>query len=691
MSRSYQPELEELETRSCPSSLSYKFGTIFVRGPGLNTLSDIKKDLAHAPLIEVDPAKHIWYLGANIELSEGATLLLHGHKIGGDTDELRLKSTHSKARSSFVSISADWGTIDIADTEITSWNNTVNGPDKNPNAHRAFILARSALNADGVTPNESRMNIVNSDISYLGFNAAESYGLSWKVDVATPDLYAKVHVFGDVTNSRIHNCFRGPYTFGASGMHFLNNEIDHNASYGLDIFDFSNNTDIEDNSFHDNVKHGLIVVRSDNVTIKNNVSQNNLLDGIILFQNVDNSLVQDNQIFNNKSDGIGVTDGHGNTLTGNTITGNVNGITLSEGSSDNVVSDNMIALNTGNGIDFYQGRIGSSVQDGRPERNYFINNTVQNNAGDGIRLADSDNNVFAGNTFSGNSLTLFFERGMGNALVGNQIPSDVVVYTKGSPTVASLTYVSDQPSIQVKVDAFSSVAFVDGSGIVTLLQHAAHRNSANLASMLREGLRVASHRNLRFHDESLASPSAPGELSLPLRPHINSFAEITGSEGLQPRSMLEDKMGHGPRQEPGWPDHSMAVATGNDLDSSPADSENAESFLAALVNGIGRGEELFSFAFYAVDAMVLTLSEWDASKPEFLSVHQRLFPASAGKLSGSKAVVAKAGVDDIFADKLGLVIGILAGATGLLATLRTINELRSWPVKSDLQGTGGQI
>jgi len=176
MSRPYRPELEELESRSCPSSLSFKLGTIFVRGPGLNTLSDIKKELPHAPLIEADPSRHIWYLGANIELSEGATLVLHGRKIGGDTNELRLKSTHSKARGSFVYISADWGTIDIADTKIKSWNNAVNGPDKKATAHRAFIQARSSLNADGVTADESRMNIANSDISFLGFNAEMENG-----------------------------------------------------------------------------------------------------------------------------------------------------------------------------------------------------------------------------------------------------------------------------------------------------------------------------------------------------------------------------------------------------------------------------------------------------------------------------------------------------------------------------------
>jgi hypothetical protein len=192
---------------------------------------------------------------------------LHGTAIGGDSDELRLKSDNSPVVGSQVYISADWGTIDIHNTTITSWDSSVNGADTRPTFHRAFIQPRSSLNADGVTANESRMNIVNSDIGFLGFNSIESYGLSWKVNVPTPDLYAKVHVFGDVTNSRIHDCFRGPYTFGGEGMRFLNNEIDHNATYGLDIYSYSNDTDIKGNILHDNVKHGLIVVRSDHVRI----------------------------------------------------------------------------------------------------------------------------------------------------------------------------------------------------------------------------------------------------------------------------------------------------------------------------------------------------------------------------------------------------------------------------------------
>jgi hypothetical protein len=49
-------------------------------------------------------------------------------------------------------------------------------------------------------------------------------------------------------------------------------------------------------------------------------------------------------------------------------------------------------------------------------------------------------------------------------LEANTIPPDVTVATAGGPTNAASTYVSDQPSLRVQVDAFSSTTFEDSSG-----------------------------------------------------------------------------------------------------------------------------------------------------------------------------------------------------------------------------------
>ena len=77
---------------------------------------------------------------------------------------------------------------------------------------------------------------------------------------------------------------------------------------------------------------------------------------------------------------------------------------------------------------------------------------------------------------------MFFERGVGNGLVGNQIPNDVVVYAKGSPTVASVTYIRNEPSIQVKVDAYSSVVFLDENRTVAKPRIAPEHHGTNDAA-----------------------------------------------------------------------------------------------------------------------------------------------------------------------------------------------------------------
>src|SRR5205823_5775846 len=157
---------------------------------------------------------------------------------------------------------------------------------------RAFIRARSKLDADGVTPRESTMNIRNSDLGYLGYDGSEAYGLSWKVN-GTPgptyNLYNLVDVFGDVSNSRLHNNLMGAYTFGGYGMHFTNNEVDHNVEYGLDYHDDSDGFVVAGNNVHHNAvganskNHGIIFSkRCDHELVRGNTSSNNGGNGIMM-------------------------------------------------------------------------------------------------------------------------------------------------------------------------------------------------------------------------------------------------------------------------------------------------------------------------------------------------------------------------------------------------------------------------
>lgn len=143
---------------------------IYVSGPVECTLTEINQAIpATAPLDLVDPEARIWFLGANLFIEKGATVLLHGSEIGGDVDELRLKSNNSSDPYNFAFIRAQWGNLEIKNTRITSWDEAVNGPDTEYEKFgRAFIHVRSYLEAGSVVARESRMDVIDSEVAYLG-------------------------------------------------------------------------------------------------------------------------------------------------------------------------------------------------------------------------------------------------------------------------------------------------------------------------------------------------------------------------------------------------------------------------------------------------------------------------------------------------------------------------------------------
>jgi len=112
-------------------------------------------------------------------------------------DQLRLQSNNSGDTNQFVFIKADWGSIGIRGTSITSWDDAVNGPDTEYATNgRAYIAVRSRLGVDGTTPMESRMDIIDSDIGYLGYDNPEGFGLTWKISGDQPALFDLLDVLG---------------------------------------------------------------------------------------------------------------------------------------------------------------------------------------------------------------------------------------------------------------------------------------------------------------------------------------------------------------------------------------------------------------------------------------------------------------------------------------------------------------
>lgn len=384
------------------------------------TLSEIDPIVDKAPITQVSPGT--WLVGANIILQNGATLQLHGTAIGGDVNELRLRSNSSGTNPTMF-IRADWGSVLIDSTKVTSWDEAKNGPDTQSSSKRSFIHVRSSLGPDGSTARESRMDIKNSDVGYLGYNAAESYGLVWKVSgTSGPSLYDKVNVVGDVENSKIHHNYFGAYAYGAFGMQWINNEIFNNAQYGLDPHDDSDSLTITDNHVHDNGNHGIICSqRCDHLTINNNHVHHNVGNGIMLHRLVTLSAVENNDVHDNGDSGIALFESHQNTIRNNQLYNSKNGMRFSVGAKDNTVADNQIHDNSSYGLYFYKGSDIPLAGNGRIVGNTFINNDITGSGIYGLKMKETDNNIFTNNRFIDNGQSLLVEQSTGNRFEGSTI------------------------------------------------------------------------------------------------------------------------------------------------------------------------------------------------------------------------------------------------------------------------------
>ncbi|MDZ4781568.1 MAG: right-handed parallel beta-helix repeat-containing protein [Planctomycetia bacterium] len=438
------------------------------------TLSDIKYLVPSAPLALVDAGAAIWKLDANIRIINGGALLLHGTAIGGDVNQLRLRSENTLATNAIVEIRGDYGTVDIRSTYVTSWNNAVNGPDTEYDFFgRAYIRVRSSLAADGVTPLESRMDIVDSEIGYLGSHNSEAYGLSWKViGEAGPnyELYDVVNVYGDILNNYIHHNYFGVFTYGHQGGLWDGNELAYNVAYGFDPHDDSDYLTITNNYVHDNGTHGIIgSKRCDHITIAGNISNNNGGNGIMLHRSTDYALIEDNITLGNADTGIAIFDSRYNVIRNNTARFNLHGIRFTVGAAENLIENNVFSDNLDQGIRFFQGSDPPSPgDDGRPKLNVFTGNTIANNGGYAVRARESDANTFAGNTIlnNGEGNTVLFEWARNNVFRDNAVSLDTKLKVRGLSTASTPLAVSGQDAVLLDLDQYSIVTFSDALGAI---------------------------------------------------------------------------------------------------------------------------------------------------------------------------------------------------------------------------------
>jgi parallel beta-helix repeat protein len=482
---------------------------IYVYNGGTMTLTEIRATTPNLPDTALqrvgDAANKVWLLTANI-IVEGDTLL----NLTGDVKELRLQSNPSADYTTdvtnFISITA--GNFDVGSTtaglgkimvngvKVTSWDTTANGPDTNTADGRAFMRARSALL--GSAPAQSRMDILSSDVSYLGYEHSESYGLSWKVN---GDLGA-IDVFGNIKNSKIHHNHYGVYSFGLKGApatasdpgsgQWTGNEVYSNDGYGFDAHDHSDDLVIDSNNVHDNGKvdkkgrHGIILSESClRAQITNNTSNaNGGIDvdpvtgepkpegaGIMLHNFSDDGIVEGNTTSNNVDSGIAVFCSVRAQVRGNTVAGNGQyGIRLTVAAKNNTVDDNQISGSGKNGI-LVQPASDSNNVCGTltPRDNTFTGNTVGTSVEAAVKVTDATANTFVGNTFNDSGVSIR------NSTSTSEQTVDFRENTFGSGVVLSLDGATDRPlranisksaRVSMELDIGSLARFTDDAGAI---------------------------------------------------------------------------------------------------------------------------------------------------------------------------------------------------------------------------------
>ena len=316
-------------------------------------LNDLEVRLKSMGALEkIDDKK--WRLSKSVVFTKNVRINITGQTVS----ELQLLSS-SQIQASLCAENAE---ILIKDTKITTYDPDTGSADTKNDDSRSFVRARS----------NSRMDIINSDISYLGRDVPKSndsaivkhggvYGVSWRIP---DDAYGEDIVTGWVEGSSFHNNYIGAYTFGASGIMWRGNHFYANEKYGLDPHDDSNNALIENNLFEDNGTHGFIMSKRCNYNIiRNNISRNNKLHGFMLHEssnfnllenntadgNFDNmvifnsnyNIVQNNQFNNARGSSVRVNQNSQlDYFLGNTIVANVRSFLLYDGVNNIYIAQN---------------------------------------------------------------------------------------------------------------------------------------------------------------------------------------------------------------------------------------------------------------------------------------------------------------------------------------------------------------
>lgn len=156
-----------------------------------------------------------WLIESELFVREGSVFYCVSTAELGDCDELRIQSTDDY----FHEIRGHGGSLYFKDTLVTSWDTDTGAVRTEYENGRSFLNCVSEYESnetcDGEPKNdfgECRMDIIDSEMGWMGYFDSESYGLTWKVrgfctDKSNPEVFDNTNVYGDILRSNIHHMY----------------------------------------------------------------------------------------------------------------------------------------------------------------------------------------------------------------------------------------------------------------------------------------------------------------------------------------------------------------------------------------------------------------------------------------------------------------------------------------------------
>ena len=192
----------------------------------------------------------------------------------------------------------------------------------------------------------------------------------------------------------------------------------------------------------------------------------------MLHRGVTDTVVENNIVENNSTGGgIVVFDSVGNSIKGNTITGNKYGLRFSVGTKDLAVSGNTVKGSLRHALYTYKGSDAASYTgtSGRPTGITFTDNTFEGAGAELFKIQDSDKFTFTGGSITPGAPTRGpkFERAGGHVFGPVTMPTATTTsILRGTSTIKTTLAIKGIPASPVKIDkdAYSSATF-DGTTV----------------------------------------------------------------------------------------------------------------------------------------------------------------------------------------------------------------------------------